>query len=111
MALRLRNGVSSADTDYGTVLLDEDSGQYWNLNPSAALALRTLLAGGTCDQAVRELTGQYAVDDATAGRDVRELLSPTPELVVGGAQQQGVQLRDRRVALRGRATEPEQPRL
>ena len=47
MTLMLRDGVSSADTDYGTVLLDEDSGQYWNLNPTAALALRTLLDGGS----------------------------------------------------------------
>jgi hypothetical protein len=47
MMLQLRDGVSAADTDYGMALLDEDSGQYWNLNPTAALALRTLLDGGT----------------------------------------------------------------
>jgi hypothetical protein len=74
MTLKLRDGVSSADTDYGTVLLDEDSGQYWNLNPTAALVLRTLLAGGTAAQAVQELTTQYAVDADTAGRDVDELV-------------------------------------
>ena len=56
MTLKLRNGVSTADTDYGTTLLDEDSGQYWNLNPTGALVLRTLLDGGTPAQAVQELT-------------------------------------------------------
>ncbi len=74
MTLRLRDGVSAADTDYGMALLDEDSGQYWNLNPTAALALRTLLDGGTTAQAVQELTTQYAVDADTASRDVEDLV-------------------------------------
>ncbi len=74
MTLRLRDGVSAADTDYGTVLLDEDSGRYWNLNPTAAVALRTLLDGGSAAEAVRQLTERYAVDAGTAGRDVQELV-------------------------------------
>jgi DNA-binding MarR family transcriptional regulator len=74
MTLKLRNGVSSANTDYGIVLLDEDSGQYWNLNPTAALVLRTLLHGGTRMQAVQELTEQFAVDADTANRDVEDLV-------------------------------------
>ena len=74
MTLKLRDGVSAADTDYGMALLDEDSGQYWNLNPTAALALRTLLNGGTTTQAVQELTEQYAVDPDTANKDVEDLV-------------------------------------
>ena len=74
MTLKLRNGVSAADTDYGIALLDEDSGQYWNLNPTAALALRTLLDGGTTAQAVQELTEQYAVDADTASQDIDNLV-------------------------------------
>jgi Coenzyme PQQ synthesis protein D (PqqD) len=74
MTLQLRDGVSAADTDYGMALLDEDSGQYWNLNPTAALALRTLLGGGTTAQAVQELTAQYAVDAATASQDIEDLV-------------------------------------
>lgn len=74
MTLKLRNGVSSADTDYGIVLLDEDSGDYWDLNPTAALVLRTLLDGGTPVQAVQELTEQFAVDADTANRDVEDLV-------------------------------------
>ena len=74
MTLKLRDGVSAADTDYGMALLDEDSGQYWNLNPTAALALRTLLDGGTTAQAVKELAEQYAVDADTANKDVEDLL-------------------------------------
>jgi hypothetical protein len=74
MTLKLREGVSAADTDYGIALLDEDSGEYWNLNPTGALALRTLLDGGTTAQAVQELTEQYAVDAATATQDVEDLV-------------------------------------
>ena len=74
MTLRLRDGVSVADTDYGMALLDEDSGQYWNLNPTAALTLRMLLEGGTTAQAVQELTKQYAVDADTANRDLEDLV-------------------------------------
>jgi hypothetical protein len=74
MTLKLRKGVSTAETDYGTTLLDEDSGQYWNLNPTGVLVLRTLLEGGTLAQAVQELTTQYAVDAETAGRDVEDLV-------------------------------------
>ena len=74
MTLKLRDGVSVADTDYGMALLDEDSGKYWNLNPTAALALRTLLDGGTTAQAAKELTEQYAVDADTANKDVEDLL-------------------------------------
>jgi hypothetical protein len=74
MTLKLRDGVSTADTDYGMALLDEDTGQYWNLNPTAALALRMLLDGGTTAQAVQQLTEQYAVDPDTANKDVEDLV-------------------------------------
>jgi Coenzyme PQQ synthesis protein D (PqqD) len=74
MTMELRAGVSTADTDYGIMLLDEDSGQYWNLNPTAAVVLRTLLDGGTPARAAEELTGQYAVDADAASRDVQDLV-------------------------------------
>jgi Coenzyme PQQ synthesis protein D (PqqD) len=75
MTLKLRDGISTADTEYGIALLDEDSGQYFNLNPTGALVLRTLLEGGTPAQAAQELTEQYAVDPDTASRDVQELVT------------------------------------
>lgn len=72
--LKLRAGVSCADTEYGIALLDEDTGQYWNLNPTGTLVLRTLLDGGSQELAVRELTRAYEVDVDSAREDVRELL-------------------------------------
>jgi Coenzyme PQQ synthesis protein D (PqqD) len=74
MTLKLRDGVSTADTDYGIALLDEDSGEYWNLNPTGALVLRTLLEGGTSTDAAQALAETYDVDADTAGRDVQDLL-------------------------------------
>jgi hypothetical protein len=75
MTLKLRGGVSTADTDYGITLLDEDSGQYWNLNPTGALILRTLLDGGTPGQAVEAITEQYQVDTEAASQDVQDLVA------------------------------------
>lgn len=74
MTLKLRDGVFTAETEYGIALLDEDSDQYWTLNPSAAIVVRTLLEGGTEADAVRTLTEEYAVDIDSANRDVKELV-------------------------------------
>jgi Coenzyme PQQ synthesis protein D (PqqD) len=74
MTLKLRDGVSTAGTDYGIALLDEDSGEYWNLNPTGALVLRTLLEGGTSTDAAQALVDSYDVDADTAGQDVQDLL-------------------------------------
>lgn len=74
MTLRLRGGVSTADVDYGTALLDERRGMYWSLNPSGALILQTLLEGGTREDAVEALTREYSVDPDVARRDVRQLV-------------------------------------
>jgi len=75
VTLTLRPGVSTAATDYGTTLLDEDSGEYFTLNPTGSLVLRTLLTGGTAEQAARALAEQYAVAADTADRDVADLVA------------------------------------
>ncbi|MGP3980305.1 lasso peptide biosynthesis PqqD family chaperone [Streptomyces sp. KR80] len=74
MTLKLRDGVFTAETEYGIALLDEDGDQYWTLNPTAAIVLRTLLDGGTVAGAVQALTEEYAVDIDSANRDVQELV-------------------------------------
>ncbi len=45
MTFALVPGVSVADTENGTVLLDERSGRYWMLNRTGAVVLRCLLDG------------------------------------------------------------------
>ena len=75
MTLKLRDRVSTADTEYGIVLLDEDSGEYWNLNPTGAVVVRTMLDGGSAADATHRLIEQYAVDPDTAREDVDDLLA------------------------------------
>ena len=86
MGYHLRTGVSTAETDAGLTVLDEDSGEYFNLNPTGALVLRVLLDGGTADRAVERLMAAYDVDRDTAEADVRDLLSAFEQarLVVDG---------------------------
>lgn len=74
MEFKLRNGISVAETDYGLMLLDEDSGQYWNLNPTGASVLQTLLDGGTPAEAAAGLTEQFSIDLQNANTDVEMLV-------------------------------------
>ncbi|WP_020670106.1 lasso peptide biosynthesis PqqD family chaperone [Amycolatopsis nigrescens] len=73
--MRLHEHVSIAETEDNVVLLDERAGQYWQLNPTGALALRTVLDGGTTEQAVLALTEQYEIDADRAAEDVTALLT------------------------------------
>lgn len=75
MALKLRSGVFEAETEYGIVLLDGDSGRYYDINGTGALVLRTLLSGGTTEQAARALADEYAVSLDEAAQDVEDLLA------------------------------------
>lgn len=79
MALDLRPGVLMTETEYGIALLDEGSGDYWTLNPTAAVVLHTLLAGGDVPQAVAALTADYDVAAEAAGQDVARILAELRE--------------------------------
>ncbi|MFI8218686.1 lasso peptide biosynthesis PqqD family chaperone [Streptomyces sp. NPDC085932] len=74
MALRFGPDVSTAETAYGTVLLDERSGDYWELNPTATLVVTTLLRGGDEAAAADALVARFDVDRAGAERDVTALV-------------------------------------
>ncbi|MEH6376421.1 lasso peptide biosynthesis PqqD family chaperone [Streptomyces sp. KLMMK] len=86
MNLTLRRDVSATDTEDGMVLLDEQSGSYWQLNSTAALILRSLL-DGTPEQAAQVLTERYpAVSAERAATDVAALIDSlsTARLVMTG---------------------------
>ncbi|MDC7341065.1 lasso peptide biosynthesis PqqD family chaperone [Streptomyces lydicus] len=74
MALRFGADVSTAETDYGTVLLDERSGDYWELNPTGTLVIKTLLDGGDAGDAVDALVARFDIDRAQAAQDVATLV-------------------------------------
>ncbi|MEV0505282.1 lasso peptide biosynthesis PqqD family chaperone [Streptomyces spectabilis] len=75
MALALRPAVLLTETEYGAALLDQRSGDYWTLNPTAACVLRCLIAGRSTGDAVRALTGEYDVSAETAAQDVARIVA------------------------------------
>lgn len=74
MPLRFGDNVSTAETDYGTVLLDEQAGTYWELNPTATVVVRTLLDGGEEADAAAALVQEFDIDQAQALQDVETLV-------------------------------------
>ncbi|MFI9770175.1 lasso peptide biosynthesis PqqD family chaperone [Streptomyces sp. NPDC052415] len=74
MALRFGPDVSTAETDYGTVLLDQRSGNYWELNPTGTLVVKTLLEGGEEAAAVDALVTEFDIDRTRAEQDVTALV-------------------------------------
>ncbi|MHC3474736.1 lasso peptide biosynthesis PqqD family chaperone [Streptomyces sp. 7R007] len=74
MPLRFGDHVCTAETDYGTVLLDERAGAYWELNPTATLVVRTLLDGGDEADATAALVREFDICQAQAQDDVDTLV-------------------------------------
>ncbi|MCQ8774546.1 lasso peptide biosynthesis PqqD family chaperone [Streptomyces telluris] len=71
----LKPGVLMTETEYGAALLDQESAEYWTLNPTAALVLRTVLDGHGPEHAAELLTARFdGVDAAMAGEDVRRII-------------------------------------
>ncbi|GAA1184395.1 hypothetical protein GCM10009654_47400 [Streptomyces hebeiensis] len=74
MGLRLHDHVSTTETEYGLVVLDERTGRYWQLSSSAALVMSALAKGASVDEAVTALTGRYEVGAEQARKDVDALI-------------------------------------
>ncbi|MEV0384990.1 lasso peptide biosynthesis PqqD family chaperone [Nonomuraea sp. NPDC050643] len=74
--------ISAVDTDYGIALLHHARGQYWNLNPSGAIVLRSALESDDLGRAVEALMSEYDVARPTAEKDVGD--------VVGGLLAAGI---------------------
>ncbi|MGW2616874.1 lasso peptide biosynthesis PqqD family chaperone [Streptomyces sp. NPDC001500] len=74
MPLRFGDDVSTAETGYGTVLLDERGGAYWELNPTATLVVRTLLDGGEEADAAAALVREFDIGQEQARQDVETLV-------------------------------------
>lgn len=75
MGWRLREDVSTADTEYGSILLDERSGDYFQLNATGTLVVRLLLAGSSPAQAAEALAEDFDVDPSQALVDVTALVA------------------------------------
>ncbi|MEV7085332.1 lasso peptide biosynthesis PqqD family chaperone [Streptomyces sp. NPDC093085] len=76
MSFAFHSYVSCADTDGGMALLDERRGKYFNLNPTAALIVRSLLRGSAPEDAAAELAARYPELSAQqAEADVQAVLA------------------------------------
>lgn len=74
MTWRLRDGVSWAPTEYGGVLLDGSSGEYWTLNRTGAVVLACLLDGAGPTGAAHRLTEEFAGEPDTVAGEVPTLV-------------------------------------
>ncbi|MCP2356654.1 hypothetical protein HD597_003674 [Nonomuraea thailandensis] len=72
--MSLRPGVTLTPIDEVAVLLDERTGRYHQLNATAALVLRSLLAGHGTGGAARELVQAHPAATPTAEADVAALV-------------------------------------
>ncbi|WP_367139088.1 MULTISPECIES: lasso peptide biosynthesis PqqD family chaperone [Streptomyces] len=71
----LKPGVLLTETAYGMALLDQESAEYWTLNPTAAVVLRTVLDGHGPERAAEILTARYdGAEAGPVGEDVRRIL-------------------------------------
>jgi hypothetical protein len=75
MKLMLRKDVSIVQAGTGTILLNERTGRYWQLNASGGLILDILRNGGTVSDACHALTDRYPVDNDQAAVDIDVLLA------------------------------------
>lgn len=74
MRLVNRPYLKLAATEYGAVLLDTKSGDYWELNPTSATIVSALLDGGQAEEATHRLTEEFDVDAERAAADVGAVL-------------------------------------
>ena len=65
--------VSIARTEYGSVVLDEVRGSYWQLNPSGTLIAEGLLEGRPRTEIVQSLVAEFDVTEIVAQADVAAL--------------------------------------
>ena len=74
MSVRLCFDVATADTDDGTVLLNERTGRYWQLNATGAEVLLQLLAGHTPSQVANKLAERHRIEVNQAQQDVTAVI-------------------------------------
>jgi hypothetical protein len=74
MTLTFSPHVSVIETGDGMVLLDERTGEYWQLNATGATVVGVLRAGGTPKQAIARLADEHPAAAGRVGADVARLV-------------------------------------
>lgn len=71
---QLCEGAHPVLTDEGGAILDERTGRWTHLTPTAAAAVMLLLAGNTEEQTAGQYAARYGLPPEHAARDVRMVL-------------------------------------
>lgn len=79
MNLRLRDHVSVVRTDYGSVLLDERVGRYFQLNPTGTVVAEGLGNRLSPSAIAVKLMQEYDVDEEQAMKDIAALIEKLRE--------------------------------
>ena len=68
-----RSEVLRVNTEYGDLILDENTGKYWHLNESAARVLNVFERGGSREDAVADFVETYGIAPERARVDIETL--------------------------------------
>ncbi|BEL08283.1 hypothetical protein Q0Z83_064740 [Actinoplanes sichuanensis] len=71
---QLRPGVSWTATEYGGVLLDATSGDYWTLNHTGAAVIASIVTDGGTDGVAARLAADFDADHDDIAGDVSSLV-------------------------------------
>ena len=74
MTVRLKTDISICPTDHSAVVLNERTGQYWQLNETGANILGALLNGAAAEATADRIASVRPVTRERALADVRSLL-------------------------------------
>lgn len=69
----IRSGVLRVNTEYGDLVLDENTGKYWHLNESATRVLNVFERGGSQEDAVADFVETYGIAPERARADIETL--------------------------------------
>ncbi|KUJ66893.1 hypothetical protein ACZ90_31085 [Streptomyces albus subsp. albus] len=71
----LRDHIALTETAGGAVLLNQRTGQYWQLNATATLIARTFQRGATADEVAAALAARHPAAADRAAADVTAFLA------------------------------------
>ncbi|WP_330319153.1 PqqD family peptide modification chaperone [Streptomyces platensis] len=72
---RLRESTHPVLTDEGGALLDERTGRWTHLTPTASAAVMLLLAGATDEEAAGQYATRYGIRAEQAAADIRTVVA------------------------------------
>ncbi|GAA1431372.1 hypothetical protein GCM10009601_50260 [Streptomyces thermospinosisporus] len=79
MGFKLHDHISMVPTEYGSVLLDERTGAYFQLNPTGTEVVTGLIEQHDAAYVARKLVAEYDIPEEQAASDVAALIAQLRE--------------------------------